>query len=124
MEEILFFICIPYSCLFTWYCMDKFYDLSWNLKAENIFCILFSVALLITGFVFRQKIYTASTFISTAVLCLLLKFAFHINWFGKAVSIYALLIFPFLLVNGILTGTGIAAPVVIYNSLYYLGIGY
>src|SRR4249919_1151881 len=34
LEEILFFICIPFSCLFTWYCMDKFYDLSWNLKAE------------------------------------------------------------------------------------------
>lgn len=121
-EEVIFFICIPFACLFTFYCLDKFYNLSWNPKAENIFFILFSVALLITGWIFRQKIYTSSTFISTAVLCLLLKFALHISWFGKAVSVYAILIFPFLLVNGILTGTGIAAPVVSYNPLYHLGI--
>jgi lycopene cyclase domain-containing protein len=122
MEEILFFICIPYACLFTFYCLDKFLVLSWNPKAENIFCILFSAALLVAGFLSLQKIYTSSTFISTAVFCLLLKFVFHINWFGKAVSVYVILIFPFLLVNGILTGTGIEAPVVSYNPLYNLGI--
>jgi lycopene cyclase domain-containing protein len=122
LEEILFFICIPYACLFTYYCLDKFLNLSWNPRAENIFCILFSVALLVIGFLSLQKIYTSSTFISTAVLCLLLKFVFHVNWFGKAVSVYAILILPFLLVNGILTGTGIDAPVVSYNPLYNLGI--
>jgi lycopene cyclase domain-containing protein len=121
-EEILFFICIPYSCLFTWYCLDKFYDLSWNQKTENIFCILFSAVLLITGIVFRQKLYTSSTLISTAILCFVLKFALNVNWFGKAVSVFAILIFPFLLVNGILTGTGLLAPVVMYNPMYNLGI--
>ncbi len=122
MEEIMFFICIPYSCIFTFYCLDKFYDLSWNPKAENIFCFLFSMVLFITGLLFRQKIYTSSTFISTAILCLLLKFALHINWFGKALSVFAILILPFLLVNGILTGTGLSAPVVSYNPSYNLGI--
>ena len=121
-EEILFFICIPYSCLFTYYCLDKFYALSWNPKAENIFCVLFSMALLITGMIFLQKIYTSSTCISTAILCIILKFVLNINGFGKAVSVYALLIIPFLLVNGILTGTGLAGPVVSYNPLFNLGI--
>ena len=122
MEEILFFICIPYSCLFTYYCLDKFYSLSWNLKAENIFCILFSTFLFITGMVFRQKIYTSSTFITMAILCIILKFVLNINWFGKAISVFAILIIPFLLVNGILTGTGLAGPVVSYNPLFNLGI--
>ena len=36
-EEILFFICIPFSCVFTFYCLNKFYELSWNSKAETIF---------------------------------------------------------------------------------------
>jgi lycopene cyclase domain-containing protein len=121
-EEVLFFICIPYSCLFTYYCLNRFYTFDWNLKAEDIFCALLSTVLLITGLIFWRKIYTSSTLISTAVLCLFLKFYRHINWFGKAVSVYAMLIFPFLLVNGVLTGTGLSEPVVKYNPAHVLGI--
>jgi lycopene cyclase domain-containing protein len=122
LEEILFFICIPYSCLFTWYCLNKFFTLSWNRQIENIVCVLFSVMLLIAGFIFCEKLYTSSTFIITAVLCLFLKFVLRINWFGKSLSVFAVLLLPFLLVNGILTGTGLLSPVVRYNPLYNLGI--
>jgi lycopene cyclase domain-containing protein len=121
-EEILFFICIPFSCVFTYYCLDKFYKLSWNTKAENVFCIVLSIFLLITGLIFSGKLYTSVTFISTAVFCLLLKFVFKINWFGKAVSVYTLLLIPFMIVNGILTGTGLEEPVVRYNELENLNI--
>ena len=115
-DEILFFICIPFSCVFTYYCLDKFYNLAWNHKTENIFCVVFSILLLITGFIFPGKLYTSVTFISTGIVCLLLKFVFNINWFGKAVSVYAILLVPFLIVNGILTGTGLEEPVVRYND--------
>lgn len=121
-EEILFFICIPFSCVFTYYCLNKFYDLGWNRRTENIFCIVFSMALLTTGILFIDKLYTAVTFISTAIVCLLLKFVFKAEWFGKAISVYALLLVPFLLVNGILTGTGLEEPVVIYNKTQNLNI--
>ncbi|MEO8720035.1 MAG: lycopene cyclase domain-containing protein [Ginsengibacter sp.] len=120
-EEILFFICIPYSCVFTYYCLDKFYDLSWNQNTENLFCIFLSLILLTTGFIFIDKIYTSVTFITTAMLCLFLKFIAKINWFGKAVSIYAILLIPFLIVNGILTGTGLDEAVVKYNNQQNLG---
>src|SRR6185312_6053566 len=90
-EEILFFICIPFSCVFTYYCLTRFYDLAWNPKTEKI-------------------------------VCLLLKFVFKAEWLGKAISVYALLLVPFLLVNGILTGTGLEEPVVIYNKTQNLDI--
>jgi len=121
-EEILFFICIPFSCVFTYYCLDKFYNLAWNPKTENLFCIFLSIALLITGLIFLDKLYTSATFISTAFVCLILKFILKINWFGKVISIYAILLIPFLIVNGILTGTGLEEPVVIYNNSENLGI--
>jgi lycopene cyclase domain-containing protein len=115
-EEVLFFICIPFSCVFTYYCLDKFYNLAWQPKTEDVFCIVLSVLLLITGLIFLDRLYTSVTFISTAFVCLILKFAFHINWFGKAISVYAILLVPFLIVNGILTGTGLEEPVVSYNN--------
>jgi lycopene cyclase domain-containing protein len=121
-EEILFFICIPFSCVFTYYCLDKFYNLSWKPKVENLFCIIFSFTLLTAGFIFFNKLYTSATFLSTAFICLLLKFGFKINWFGKAISVYAILLVPFLIVNGILTGTGIEEPIVSYNNAENLDI--
>lgn len=116
LEEILFFICIPFSCVFTYYCLDKFYNLGWNQETEKVFCIIFSLTLLITGLVFIDRLYTSVTFISTAIVCLVLKFVFKIDWFGKAVSVYVILLIPFLIVNGILTGTGISESVVRYNN--------
>lgn len=121
-EEILFFICIPYSCVFTYYCLNKFYNRTWNPKFENIFCIVLSGFLLVTGFIYLNHLYTSVTFISTAIVCLTLKFVFKINWLGNAVSVYAILLIPFLIVNGILTGTGLDEPVVRYNNLENLNI--
>ena len=122
LEEILFFICIPFSCVFTYFCLDKFYNLKWNPKTEVIFCILFSMILLIAGIIHLDKLYTSVTLISTALVCLILKFVLKIDWFGKAVTVYAILLIPFLIVNGILTGTGIEGAVVNYNPTENIGI--
>jgi len=121
-EEILFFICIPYACVFTYHCLDKFYKLDWKTKTEDLFCILISSILLVTGFLFIDRLYTSVTFISTAGICLLFKFHFKITWWGKSITVYALLLIPFFIVNGILTGTGLEEPVVLYNDRENLGI--
>jgi lycopene cyclase domain-containing protein len=121
-EEILFFICVPFSCVFTYFCLDKFYRLAWDLKTESVFCVILSTGLLIAGILFIGKLYTSVTFFSTAFVCLSLKFIFKINWFGKAISVYIILLIPFLIVNGILTGTGLEEPVVRYNNSENLNI--
>lgn len=121
-EEILFFICIPYSCVFTFYCLNKFYNLAWKPGRESAVCIFLATILIIAAIVFYDKIYTSVTFITTALVCLYLKFIARINWFGNAVTVYAILIIPFLIVNGILTGTGPDEAVVRYNELENLGI--
>ena len=121
-EEILFFICIPYSCVFTFYCLDKFYKVGWPSSVEDIFCIVLSFMLLIAGFIFNDRYYTSVTFVSTAFVCLFLKFFLKIHWFGKAVSVYLILLIPFMIVNGILTGTGLQEPVVSYNNSETLGL--
>lgn len=121
-EEVLFFVCIPYACVFTYYCLNRFYNLSWTPASENIFCLCLSGLLLVTGLLFWKRWYTSSTFTLTAAICVFLKFGLRVKWFGKAVSVYGLLLLPFFIVNGILTGTGPAQPVVSYNPGYNLGI--
>lgn len=121
-EEILFFICIPFSCVFTYYCLNKFYDLSWKPKAETSFCIIFSAILLLIGLIFWNKQYTSFTLVSLGLISLALKFIAKVSWFGKVVSVYAILIIPFLIVNGILTGSGIEDGVVRYNDDEIIGL--
>ncbi|HYK57667.1 MAG TPA: lycopene cyclase domain-containing protein, partial [Flavisolibacter sp.] len=78
--------------------------------------------LFLLGFLFIDRLYTSVSFISTALVCLLLKFIFKISWFGKSVSVYTFLLLPFFIVNGVLTGTGLEQPVVSYNNAENLGI--
>lgn len=115
-EEILFFICIPYSCLFTFYCLNRFYDISINYYADKILCIGISLCLIIAGIIYRERLYTWTTFISSGLLFLYLRFALHVKWFGKAIVVYFILLLPFFFVNGILTGMGLSEPVVLYSE--------
>ena len=45
-----------------------------------------------------------------------------VQWLGKFYVVYTVLLLPFLIVNGILTGTGLESPVVWYNNTENLGI--
>lgn len=121
-EEILFFICIPFSCVFTFHCLTRFFNLAWSLRIERLVAVCFAVFLFSVGLIFFDRLYTMVTFVSTALLILFAVFIFKINWFGKAMTVYGVLILPFLIVNGLLTGTGLDEPVVSYNNSENLGI--
>ena len=56
-EELLFFICIPFACVFTYHCLTLFYKFEWNPPFENLFILCISYLLLITGLYFYDKLY-------------------------------------------------------------------
>ena len=116
--------CRSLICLYfiTVFFVGDTYAQSWKIKTENFFCILISLVLFIVGIIFYKLLYTSATFISTAILIMVLKFFFKIKWFGKLISIYPVLLIPFFIVNGILTGSGLQEPVVWYNNAENLGI--
>jgi len=121
-EEILFFFCIPFSCIFTYFCINKFFKLDWKPLPEKIFVITSIIIALFIGIYFNDKIYTCITFISTAVSLSVLYFILKVKWIGKASFIYLLLMPGFLMVNGILTGTGLESPIVNYNPNNFIGL--
>ena len=121
-EEVLFFVCIPYACVFTYHCLSLFFKLKWPSQTEKRVVITLAIALLVTGLLAMPRAYTSTTFISLGVLILFAWFVIKINWFSKLTSVYAVLIIPFFIVNGILTGTGLEEPVVWYNNAENLAI--
>lgn len=121
-EEVLFFICIPYACVFTYYCLDRFYTIQRDLKTENIILVSLSMLLLVTGTCFYSRRYTSSVFISLPILLIVIKYFIKKDWLCKLFIIYPVLLMPFFIVNGILTGTGLEQPVVWYNDNENMGL--
>ncbi|RAJ01524.1 lycopene cyclase domain-containing protein [Chitinophaga skermanii] len=121
-EEWLFFFCIPFSCVFTYYCLDKFFDLSWANGFNNMIVFAGSIVLIVTALLYAHKTYTLVTALVTTVTLIYLHFFAKAQWIGQASFVYTVLMLGFLPVNGILTGTGIDAPIVNYNPQAFLNI--
>jgi lycopene cyclase domain-containing protein len=121
-EEVLFFFCIPFSCLFTYHCFSILFRIKWKENVTNYVLISLIIFLLLTGALNADRAYTSMTFISTALVLILLRFAFKVSWFDRLLTTYLVLLIPFFIVNGILTGTGLNEPVVWYNNQENLGL--
>ena len=122
LEECLFFIAIPYATLFTYEVIKVYFGSFFSSKWVPPVTLLLIVVLAFTGIIFISRLYTGVTFLSSAVVLAILYF-FSVHSFLKDFyPSYLITLLPFLLVNGILTGTFLHEPVVIYNNTENLGI--
>lgn len=122
LEEILFFLCIPYACVFTFHCITLFRKNPFSEETERKITAVLILLLLVTAVFFHQKIYTVITFTSLALMLGLAQYYYKIDWLGSFYMVYALLLIPFFMVNGVLTGSGLEEPVVWYNKMEIIGI--
>lgn len=118
-EEWLFFIIIPYSCIFIYEALTYFLKRKiFPEKLTKLSPYILSATLFLTGISSYEKIYTFVTFLLTAVFILI-----HIGIMGSKyweifLLTYLIHLIPFFIVNGFLT----ALPVVSYNDSETLGI--
>ncbi len=121
-EEWLFFICIPFSCLFTYFCFNKFFKLDWVSSFNTLIVFISVIICALIALIHPDKIYTFVTAIITIATLIYLSFIAKVDWITKASLIYSVLMLGFLPVDGILTGTGLESPIVNYNPKDFLGI--
>lgn len=120
-EEILFFICIPYACMFTYYCF-RLWKGPLHLKAEQIVTSIFIGLCLVLGLLGAGRYYTSSAMSWLAIFLIYLKWQVKPKWLGLFYYSHQFLLIPFIIVNGILTGTGPEKPIVWYNNAENLGV--
>ncbi|MFD2872315.1 lycopene cyclase domain-containing protein [Mucilaginibacter ximonensis] len=120
LEEVLFFVCIPYACVFTFDSASSLIPDQQMSRGLKIFNIVLAVLFAIIAIIYRNNYYTASAFAVLALLVLLAGVK-RVSWMKRFYMVYAVLLIPFLIVNGLLTGTGLAAPVVWYNNAEIIG---
>ena len=121
-EEWLFFICIPYASLFIHFAFHYFYPrVALSNKTVLIIYWILMLVLLPTIVLHFDKWYTAVNY-SLLVLVLtytVFKVPHVLNTFFIT---FLIILIPFSIVNGILTGSFIDEPVVFYNNAENLGI--
>jgi lycopene cyclase domain-containing protein len=118
LEEILFFLTVPFACIFIYACLNHY--VKWQLSdafARMISNLLIgiSVTLLVLNY---NHLYTAVTFGLLAVLLVLLVYYFKSGWLNRFYMAYIVSLIPFYIVNGLLT----SIPVVLYNNNQNMGI--
>ncbi|MBK9983992.1 MAG: lycopene cyclase domain-containing protein [Saprospiraceae bacterium] len=121
-EEILFFICIPYASLFTLHALKKIYpNFKLSVDVRYTLTIVLTTFCLICAFFFIHKMYTFSAFFMAAVSLIVAHFYLK-EKLDHFYLMYMIILIPFFIINGILTGTGIPGEVVWYNESHIIGI--
>jgi lycopene cyclase domain-containing protein len=117
LEEILFFLTVPFACIFIYACLN--YYVKWQLNTDVARSISGLLALE-SAFILMEntdKLYTAVTFCLLPIILLVLLFVVKADWLGRFFLAYLVSLIPFYIVNGLLT----SIPVVLYNDNQNLG---
>jgi len=120
-EEWLFFITVPFASVFIYESVYFFLpDIQSNLSTK-LFSGAIAITLITISIINADKAYTHWSFLFASIF---LVFVLMTNapWLGKFWIAYFIHLLPFILVNGVLTGSFIQEPVVKYNNNQNLGI--
>jgi lycopene cyclase domain-containing protein len=121
-EEWMFFFCIPYASIFIHYSLAYFKpNLLLSDKITRFITLFFMLILLPVLFFNSDKDYTFVNY-SFLLLILLVGFFFGVKHLQRFYISFLIILVPFFIVNGVLTGTGLEEPVVWYNNAENLGI--
>jgi lycopene cyclase domain-containing protein len=122
LEEVLWFICIPYACIFSYEAVNYFFLRDVVKGKSTTFSVVIIAALMLTALLNYNKLYTAVTFFSMSVLLFWVQWIWRPDFIGRFYLSFCFILIPFFIVNGILTGTGIEEPIIWYNNDENLGI--
>jgi lycopene cyclase domain-containing protein len=120
LEEILFFVVVPYNCMFIFEVIGVYFQPKNKALLNRVFFgtfLLLGLTLLIqqpTGW------YTLSA-VLLAILLSITLLIYNPTWLSQFVISFLVCLLPFLVVNGLLTGAATTLPVVWYNPAEFSG---
>ena len=121
-EEWMFFFCIPYASIFIHFSLEYFKPKLLLSEKLTRFITLFLILMLIPVVILNSdKEYTFVNY-SFLIFTLVIGLRFGLQYLRRFYIAFLIILIPFLLVNGVLTGTGLEEPVVWYNNDENLGV--
>ena len=116
-EELLFFVTIPYSCIFL-YETARYYLIEKEIKINRFVIYFVSFVLITIALVNSDREYTFLAFFISGIFLITVQIFASYIYASKIFWLFILFSFiPFLAVNYLLT----SFPIVIYNPVAFLG---
>jgi lycopene cyclase domain-containing protein len=108
--------------LFTYHCLGLFWE-KYNFKSLSAVMVYLLMLISLVGILFHyDKAYTLWTSVVLFSVLFVQKFVLKSNWLGTFFMVYFVLLIPFIIVNGLLTGSFYDQPIVWYNNGDNLGV--
>lgn len=121
-EEVLFFITVPYACLFSYHSVKVLTSSSVFTSSVPWISGILMVLSLVVGVWFYYRLYTVVTFIALLTYTIWVAVWLRKPFVGRFYFTYLLILIPFVIMNGVLTGTGIDEEVVWYAGNQHIGL--
>jgi lycopene cyclase domain-containing protein len=129
LEEVLFFLVVPYNFIFIFLVLQAYFPARKTKLIRIIFKWLIGISSLLMVLVYGGSKFLFSTLgtynyytLSAAFFALMLTFLAHKKeWYGDFVLSYLVCLIPFFIVNGILTGAITDDPIVWYSDQHIIG---
>jgi lycopene cyclase domain-containing protein len=117
-EEILFFVTVPFACIFIYECINSYFNPKINPKISKAISYVLIASSAVLLFIYYDRLYSLINF-STLIIVLIFTLVKRIKLdMGKFYIAYLISLIPFYIVNGILT----AIPIVLYNNTQNMGL--
>ena len=115
-EEWLFFLSAPFACVFIHECLRYYFPKDIFQSADKFISLGLAILFLIMGILSWGRLYTAFTCIATAILIVAHYYSFRNTFRTFFYKTQLLSFIPFIIINGILTGSITETPIVMYNK--------
>jgi len=120
-EECLFFIVVPFACIFIHEVLKAYFPEIRNSRMAHIFAFTVTFSGFLFGLSNINNAYTSTVCIGSAVLTIGFYFVNRSTWYPSFVLTFLVALIPFLVINGLLTGAFTALPVVWYSEEHIMG---
>ena len=121
LEECLFFLVVPYACMFIYEVLKAYLTNRKTALLARIFAFTMVFSGMLLGAMHWENWYTASACMFSSLLIIGLYFVAKVKWFGDFALTFLVALVPFLIVNSILTGFCTDQPIVWYNEEHIIG---
>lgn len=121
-EEILFFIVVPFACMFIYEVVKTYFEKYALLILGRGLAFGIGLGAFILTISFLERWYTLVACGMAFMLVVGFYFKSRVIWFSKFSLAFIIGLLPFLIINGALTGMFTEQPVVWYNEAHFSGI--
>ncbi|MBP9872601.1 MAG: lycopene cyclase domain-containing protein [Haliscomenobacter sp.] len=121
-EEWMFFVTVPFGSLFVYECLNAYFPGDPLRGLDKPITLGLAIGLLAVGGVHFEKMYTSTTFILAGGFMLFHFLMIPNTYRTLFYRAFLVILVPFVMINGVLTGGLTARPVVVYNPDEFLGL--